>query len=330
MAHVHAKDSNYFIEQLCTIGVCGALGGVAITMWAIPNGLFFLGPQFQAPFGEPWLSPVLWGGIAIVTFVLIRAVAVWVSVGKPIAADAHDHSHVHKQDHVHEHDHQHDHSIRAHDHDHDHEHAICDHAHHHDTVPVFADSMEHTHSHAEGHDHDHGWAPWRYVILLLPVGLYFLNLVPGDFQNHARVSTDLADSNGTVAAKGGDLIRGEFLHLARAANTPDDRKAYEGRNAQVIGQADVNTDSRRFGLIRYKISCCAADAIPLNMVIEVPDDSEGGKKFNAQALKGKWVDVTGIIQFRTRRGSEEYVTVLVVDAKDLKVLAKTPSNPFVY
>ena len=66
------------------------------------------------------------------------------------------------------------------------------------------------------------------------------------------------------------------------------------------------------------------------MVVEVREDSEGGKKFNAQNLKDKWVDVTGVVQFRTLRGTEEYVTVLVVDAKDLKVLAKTPSNPFVY
>ena len=66
MAHVHAKDGAYFTEQLCTIGVCGALGGVAITLWAIPGGLKFLGEQFQRPFGIPWLSPVLWGGVAVV------------------------------------------------------------------------------------------------------------------------------------------------------------------------------------------------------------------------------------------------------------------------
>src|SRR5216683_4189740 len=318
MAHVHAKDSNYFIEQLCTIGVCGALGGVAITMWAIPNGLFFLGPQFQAPFGERWLSPVLWGGIAIVAFVLIRAVAVWISVGKPSAADSHDHTH--------EHDHAHDHH-----HDHAHDHAICDHAHDRGHAHVHADSEPHalSHDHSNDHGHDHGWAPWRYVILLLPVGLYFLNLIPKDFQNHAKVSTDLADSSGAVIAKDGTIITA-FLELGRASATPESRAYYEGLTAKVTGQAVVNADSRRFGLVRYKISCCAADAIPLNMVVEVPDNTDEGKKFNAQNLQNKWVDVTGIIQFRTLRGTDEYVTVLVVDRKDLKELPKTPSNPFVY
>jgi hypothetical protein len=312
MAHVHEKDGNYFIEQLCTIGVCGALGGVAITMWAIPNGLFFLAPQFQAPFGEPWLSPVLWGGIAIVAFVLVRAVAVWISVGTPSAADSHDHTH--------EHDHAHDHH-----HDHAHDDAICDHAH--DHAHVHAGSEPH--ALPNDHGHEHGWAPWRYVVLLLPVGFYFLNLIPLDIQSHANINTDLADSSGTVAAKGGDVIHA-FLELDRASNTPQSRKDYEGRIAQVIGQADVNADSRRFGLVRYKVSCCVADRIPLKMVVEVRDDSDKGKRFNAQTLKDKWVKVTGMVQFRTFRGTEEYVTVLSVDAKDLEVLAKTPPDPFVY
>ncbi len=66
------------------------------------------------------------------------------------------------------------------------------------------------------------------------------------------------------------------------------------------------------------------------MVVEVRDDSVEGKRFNAQNLKTKWVKVTGTVQFRTLRGTEEYVTVLSVDAKDLEVLAKTPPDPFVY
>src|SRR5262249_54261500 len=51
----------------------------------------------------------------------------------------------------------------GHDHDHGHGHG---HSHAHG----------HSHSHAHGDGHDHGWAPWRYVVLLLPVVLYFLVL----------------------------------------------------------------------------------------------------------------------------------------------------------
>src|ERR1700730_9593621 len=185
MAHVHDhKDSSYFMEQLCTIGVCGALGGVVIMMWAIPNGLNFLGPQFQAPFGNRWLSPVLWGGAAVVALVLIRAIAVWISVGKPIAS--HDHAH----DHHHEHDHDHDHV-----HEHDHNHANCAHDHDHD----HAGEPGHTHDH--DHGHDHAWAPWRYVILLLPVGLYFLGLIPAAFSNLGTINTNFDDSGPTAERK---------------------------------------------------------------------------------------------------------------------------------
>jgi hypothetical protein len=299
MAHVHDhKDSSYFMEQLCTIGVCGALGGVAIILWSL-NRLKFLGEQFQKPLGEPWLSPVLWGGVAVVALVLIRAVVVWNSVGKT-AAHNHDHGHSHDHDHNHDHEHEHEHC----DHNHDHQ-AACD------------------------HGHDHGWAPWRYVVLLLPVGLYFLNLIPDGFRAHGAINTDYVESGPTAEEKGGDVIRG-FLELERAAATEQSRKEYEGRTAQVIGQA-TNIDTRRFGLVRYKIACCAADAVPLKMVIFVPATTPEGKVFDGKSqLPGKWVDVTGVIQFRKLRDSDEYVTVLEAQAQNVKVQSKAPENPFVY
>ena len=34
----------------------------------------------------------------------------------------------------------------------------------------------HSHSHGDGADHEHGYAPWSYIVLLLPVALYFLIL----------------------------------------------------------------------------------------------------------------------------------------------------------
>jgi uncharacterized membrane protein YcgQ (UPF0703/DUF1980 family) len=130
------------------------------------------------------------------------------------------------------------------------------------------------------------------------------------------------------------VIRG-FLELGRASATEQSRRDYEGRTAQVIGQAVVNTDSRRFGLKRYKISCCAADAIPLKLVVLVPDDTSEGKTFDARSRLRKgneeaWVEVTGIIQFRKLQDSDEYITVLEAPADKVVVQDKPPSNPFVY
>jgi len=348
MAHVHDhNDSSYFLEQLCTIGVCGALGGVVIIMWYIPNGLTFLGPQFQAPFGKTWLSPVLWGGVAVVTMVLIRAVAVWISVGKARHTQQHSHNH----DHSHHHDHAHCDHDHGHDHHHDHEHQHADeavmaapaaitsspataqalHMHDHDHAHEHDHDLDHAHNHDHVHEHghEHGWAPWRYVVLLLPVGLYFLGLIPSAFSNLGTVRTDFEEGGPSAAAKGGEVIRG-FLELGRAAATEESRKEYEGRTAQVVGQAN-NVESRRFGLVRYKISCCAADAVPLKMVISVPATTPEGKAFDAKSsVSGKWVEVTGVIQFRKLQGSDEYITVLEVPANKVNVLPKPPDNSFVY
>src|SRR5215469_13082673 len=145
--HSHGDRNAYYLNQLFTIAVCGALGGVAVMLWQSGTLRFMVVERF-------WL-PTLLGGIALLVLVLIRAVALWRSVDEPAAAHSHDHEHCghsHDCDHDHHHDHDHD-----HDHHHDHNHG-------------------HSHGSADDHGHDHGWAPWRYVVLLLPVVLYFLNL----------------------------------------------------------------------------------------------------------------------------------------------------------
>ena len=66
------------------------------------------------------------------------------------------------------------------------------------------------------------------------------------------------------------------------------------------------------------------------MVISVPATGTEGKTFDGQRLTGKWVEVTGVIQFRKLHDSDEYVTVLEVPAQDVHILPKAPENPFVY
>jgi uncharacterized membrane protein YraQ (UPF0718 family) len=156
MAHVHTHDDHrntYFLDQLFMIGVCGALAGVTIMLWY--SGLLgrILHPKFHV-----W---VIAGGISLLGIVILRAVAVWHAVD----AAAHTREPVHEHVHAHEecaHDHEHEHGIQ-HDHDHDH-----DHSHGH--------SHGHAHGHGADHGHTHGWSPWRYVVLMLPVALYFLIL----------------------------------------------------------------------------------------------------------------------------------------------------------
>src|SRR4051794_14103213 len=98
MAHDHSHHhsrAEYYLEQIFTIGVCGALGIVAIRMYGTGK-LYILNPSFHS-----W---VLAGGIGLLIMAVVRGIAVWMSVEEPTAVAAHDHGdcgHDHAHDHVH-------------------------------------------------------------------------------------------------------------------------------------------------------------------------------------------------------------------------------------
>src|SRR5438552_3756389 len=106
--HVHEEDSTYYLEQLFMVGICGALGGVAIMMYWQDRLKYILAPAFH-----PY---VFWGGLVLLFLVAVRAVSLWKAAGTMPAA--HDHPHDHEHEHGHDHDHEHHHH---HDHDHDHD-----------------------------------------------------------------------------------------------------------------------------------------------------------------------------------------------------------------
>ncbi len=185
MAHDHhhhgesARD--YFVEQLLTIFVVGALGAVGILMYRDGRLQYILAPAFHLP--------VLIGGIAVLVMVAIRAVAVWQEAGQ---TTAHDHAHGH---HHHEHgpDCQHGHPVHLHAHDephvhgpdcqHDHGHSHADDHHHHD---------HHHHEHDDhGHSHDLAWVFARMMVLFFPVALYMIG-VPNSGFSAERIAKMLA------------------------------------------------------------------------------------------------------------------------------------------
>src|SRR5829696_1469522 len=152
-SHAHAHDEaegTYFLDQLFTILVCGALGLVAVLMYKFGTLERILVPMFYVP--------VLIGGSALLVLATIRAVAVWQLAGARRASGVEQCDHDQHHDHAHSHSHGHDH---AHSHGED-----CGHDH--------AHSHGQAHAEAEDHGHDHGWAPWRYMVLAVPVFLYFL------------------------------------------------------------------------------------------------------------------------------------------------------------
>jgi uncharacterized membrane protein YraQ (UPF0718 family) len=171
-AHHHAEDrSTYYLDQLFTIGVCGAIAAVTLMLWQSNLLGRMLHPKFHV-----W---VVGGGFSLLGLVLLRAVAVWRSVDETQPTP---HEHGPECDHSHGHGHGHEEEC-GHTHGHGHEHVQAGPG----GAPslalagVGAPAAPVAHSHAHGHSHshaghEHGWAPWRYVVLLLPVVLYFLVL----------------------------------------------------------------------------------------------------------------------------------------------------------
>lgn len=302
MAHDHSHghdhgngDRNaYYLNQLFTIAVCGALGGVAVMDWYSGTIKLMLHPKFF-----PW---VLSGGITLLVLVVLRAVAVWRSVDKLAAVPEHMHDHDHcGEDHGH-----------------------CDHEHDHD----------HDHEHGHDHGHDHGWAPWRYVVLLLPVVLYLLNLPNQGFSADAGGSdlSALALSAPDAVGGSGGRVNVGFVELQQASLTPESRDFYEGKTVTLTGQYR-GRDAKRFTLVRFKIACCAADAVPLNAIIMVSDKS--GDKVDPDDYRAKWVRVTGRIHFFQKPGSEEFITGLILYPTKEEPISKLveiiapPSSPWV-
>jgi hypothetical protein len=388
------------MEQLCTIGICGLLGGVAIMLYLQGILRFILADYLHIY--------IFWSGVALLALVALRAFGLWLSVGTKTAN--HDHAHEHCHDHGHTHDHSHG---DGHHEEEDHGHALAaDHASH-ATEHVHDCEQNHAQANSLGHTHDcgheHSWNPGRYIVLLLPIALYFLHLpnagfsaagisinandldeaASGKYVENAGLQVTKESANdpiqvvsvvaGGPAAKAGvkardlimeisreedvqgktlaqpdatllkalaledavqklkgkpgnkvkltiahsenpkpevieltyaeDVIPVEFNTLQGAAYTPSLRQYYAGRKVQLVGQYAPGNNDRTFTLVRFKITCCAADARPLNVMIMLDPQAPG----NLSHLKAlEWVKVAGRISFGKRKDRDEYVTVLTV------------------
>jgi uncharacterized membrane protein YcgQ (UPF0703/DUF1980 family) len=400
MGHTHGEDrSTYYMEQLCTIAVCGLLGGVAVMLYYQNILRFILAGYLH--------SYILGSGFALLALAALRAIGLWLSVRPALAGHGSGHEHEHCHDHGHDH---------AHSHSHSHLHGEGEHSHVLASglaLQTAAHSHDCEHEHGDGHTHDcgheHNWNPGRYIVLLLPIVLYFLHL-PNEGFTASGVSINASDldptSDGRYVENTGlqitknsarDLIQvisvvkdgpadkagiklGDFLtHVTRhkdgtgknldkpevtplkgltvedalkklkgpprttvkltiaradeakpqeveitrapdiielpwnalqeAAYTPSSRQYYQGKVVQLLGQYAPGRNDRTFTLVRYKITCCAADARPLPVVIMLdPHCPENLSQIRAN----EWVKVTGRIEFHKRTDRDEYVTVLVV------------------
>jgi hypothetical protein len=345
MSHSHAHgeaDGTYFLDQLFTILTCGALGVVAILMYQ--TGM--LG-RILVPMFFPW---VVAGGVAVILMACVRAIAVWQLAGARRAAEAQAEADDYRQEltHSHGHDHAHSHAhgskeTRGHDHT---DGAACEHEHGHSHSHSGGAAGGHDHGHSHSHAgsgeeeaHDHGWAPWRYMVLAIPVFLYFLGL-PRDSVDWERTRNTGSGLQGgslrkSVAMLAGGLaypktqprtLKLGFNELAQAAAVPARHEAYEGDIGTIRGQFSPRAGSdREFSLFRMKMTCCAADAVLLETRILAPD---------ASTLRGiqpnQWVQVEGVISFQQNEKGKwiPVITMQNPDAIDPNAESTTDVNAF--
>lgn len=336
MAHVHdVHDQGYYLDQLCTIGLSGAVAAVGILMWYRDLLQYILAGQFHVL--------VLAGSVGLLVLVVIRAVALWKAVGQAKPAshnhdhghshdhhDHHHHDHPHSHEHGHHHHHDHDHPHEhgpgcAHDHDHEHQHDhACGHDHQHEEKAAGTCCAEHGHGHMHDHDHDHGWMPARYVLVIVPIALYLCGLPNQGFSPDRwkeAIAKDLpADIDPQQLASVGDaVIPLDFTELKQAAFLPGQRAYYEGKMGRLVGQFMAGSTPNTCSLIRVKMVCCAADATMLNVVVIAPEKLPDFKALD-------WIQVEGQIQFRKRRDRDEYVPVLQLAGLDKITPTKQPKD----
>lgn len=334
--HTHEDSDSYYPEQLCLIAFSGLFGGICLSLY------FWQTDMLKLVLAEPFHLFVLISGIFLVGLTVLRAAVLWKIAGEvntPGQEQQHSHEHEGHEHHDHGHcgheHHHHDHDCGHHHHDHGHVHtADCGHQHQH--------GRGHTHGHQ--HDHEHGWAPWRYMILLVPVILFLLGLpnklpevgatnlqVSGAFEKEAmgygalvaagpaqwnQLSAWLALSHDPTT---GPAHKIDFLTLEQSAYSG--RDVWNGKVVRVLGQYQPSMNSlREFNLVRLQIKCCGADAIPLPVPIVSKAPITG-------VAPGQWVEVTGKVEFVKQRGS--FITVLRVPARANVKPSEPDPNPYV-
>ncbi len=289
-AHSHSEghghsEGEYYLEQLLTILICGSIGLVAVLMYSFNRLNYLLVVEFHL-----W---VLGGGIVLLLLTAIRGIALWGSVS-PAKTVVETRVHGPNCDHEHGHDHeQNDHAHAAHG----------------------------VHAH---HDHDHmpGMIYLKVIPFALPILMFIMGLPNTSFSKdwiERRLGKDeVLNANVVeVADKGGDVLQFDFNELNVSAYDPDKRAQYEGRRVRVKGQIKAQAGvEKQYTLFKLKMTCCAADMIPLKALIK------SDTVIPASQLKDyDWVTAEGVLQFVEAQDKKQFLPVIRVTADKLKKAA---------
>jgi uncharacterized repeat protein (TIGR03943 family) len=186
---------------------------------------------------------------------------------------------------------------------------------------------EYLHDHDPDHaDHQHGRSGWLGLLLiLLPMALGLL-IPPQPLGAAAMSNRDVSLKALTSAAPapGGVVLskpksENNILDWVMAFQSNPDLSSFEGQAAAVTGfvYRDQRLAADEFMVSRFIISCCAADAAPLGLVVRSPQAVE--------LPTDQWVAVRG--HFEPGQLDGDPVPILV--AADITPV-EVPEQPYLY
>ncbi|MCB0209872.1 MAG: TIGR03943 family protein [Anaerolineae bacterium] len=186
----------------------------------------------------------------------------------------------------------------------------------------------HQHDH---HDHDHEYhhhdqLSWIGLMLIASPIVLGLVVPPKPLGAAAMTNRDISiesltsaaapESNTILSKPHGEKNILDWIVEFRQASDP---AALAGQEVKLVGfvYRDERFADETFMVSRFVVSCCAADAAPLGLVVNWPD--------SLTLEDDQWVEVAGVLQ----PGEFEGETMPIVEAASV-TLTDVPDQPYLY
>ncbi len=186
---------------------------------------------------------------------------------------------------------------------------------------------DHDHDHDHHHDgHKHSHFSWGSIaLLMLPVALGLFvppkplgasAMVNRDVSVESLTSASSPDSNEVISKPKDEKNILDWLIDFRTAQ---DQSRFEEEQVKVVGfvYRDERFNEEQFMVSRFVVSCCAADAAPIGLVVQWPT--------GADLIADQWVEVEGTLTIQPFAGEE---TPLVI--AESVTPTDVPERPYLY
>lgn len=186
------------------------------------------------------------------------------------------------------------------------------------------DEDHHHHDHDHDHHHHHGASWWPLLMVAIPLlfGLLPAKTLSSSAAQTRGVQTDITSITLPEDTRSVTIVASKrnLLDWARVISNSEDPRQFVGEQADVVGF--VYRDSRftddQFWLARFTIVCCVADALPVGVVVQLP---ETGEAYPTDS----WVRVRG--HFEEQLVEDNLTLVLIADQIEH---VERPAQPYLY